>query len=58
MDAVSLISVLFRVAIVQNTGWAAPGPNHLTIFPASVISGHPEGLWAAMVAGDVVQAFL
>lgn len=48
MDASNLISVLFPIAVIQIVGWAVPGPNHLTIISASVTSGRPAGLWAAM----------
>jgi threonine/homoserine/homoserine lactone efflux protein len=48
MDATSLASILVPIAIIQIVGWAAPGPNHLTIITASVTAGRRAGMWAAM----------
>lgn len=48
MEASTLLSILFPIAVIQIVGWAVPGPNHLTIITASVTAGRPAGLKAAM----------
>ncbi|WP_281856635.1 LysE family translocator [Litoreibacter halocynthiae] len=48
MEASTLLSILFPIAVIQIVGWAVPGPNHLTIITASVTAGRTAGLRAAM----------
>lgn len=48
MEASTVLSILFPIAVIQIVGWAVPGPNHLTIIAASVTSGRSAGLKAAL----------
>jgi len=48
METTALLAILIPIAVIQIIGWATPGPNHLTIITASVTSGRPAGLRAAM----------